>query len=252
MTKNQGKHPKPRSVVVFEGNPVLNIRHLVTDLIAWRRRQGAKDTDYLFAWKDNTWPTFRGALDTVLREASALIDPMSGERRVAYSFRHYFATVQIERGLSVAHLAQWMGTSSAMIEKHYNRFLMERQAHLVNEAPDKPLKSLDHIDEDGVPWHWDEDRREYAPGCRCSPVSLGRCWPRCKFCWSDTLTPAQVEFRDDHHKQPALRIVIRKAQRKRKSDRVTGTLTAILSPVLKDMRNLLARTQLTRGEQTAT
>ena len=164
VTKNQGKHPKPRSVVVFEGNPVLNIRHLVTDLIAWRRGQGAKDTDYLFAWKDNTWPTFRGALDTVLREASALIDPMSGERRVAYSFRHYFATVQIERGLSVAHLAQWMGTSSAMIEKHYNRFLMERQAHLVNGAPDDLLKSLDHVDADGVPWHWDEDRREYAPG----------------------------------------------------------------------------------------
>jgi hypothetical protein len=140
VIKDQGKHPKARSVVLFEGNPALNVRHLVSDLIAWRRSRGATETDYLFARPDNTWPTFRHALDDVLREANALIDPMSGEKRVAYSFRHFFATVQIERGLSVAHLAEWMGTSSAMIERHYNRFLMERRAHLVNGAPDDVLE----------------------------------------------------------------------------------------------------------------
>jgi integrase len=56
----------------------------------------------------------------------------------------------------------------------------------------------------------------------------------------ETLTPAQVEFRDDHHKQPALRIVIRKAQGKRKNDRVAWAPSHDVWPVLKDMRNLLA------------
>ena len=79
-------------------------------------------------------PTFRDVLDTVLTAANALIDPMTGEKRVAYSFRHYFATLLIERGLSVAAIAEWLGTSSAMIERHYNRLLVERQAHLVERC----------------------------------------------------------------------------------------------------------------------
>jgi integrase len=164
VVKNQGKHPKARSVVVYEGNLALNVRHLLADLIQVRRGQRAQETDYIFARQDGSWPTFRKALDSVLRDANALIDPMSGERRVAYSFRHYFATVQIERGISVAHLAEWMGTSSAVIERHYNRFIVERRAHLVNGAPDEPT---DHIDEEGVPWHWEADigeHGEWVPG----------------------------------------------------------------------------------------
>ena len=84
---------------------------------------------------------FRDVLDSVLTAANALIDPMTGEKRVAYSFRHFFATLLIERGLSVAAIAEWLGTSSRWIERHYNRFLVERQAHLVNGAPDEPQHS---------------------------------------------------------------------------------------------------------------
>jgi integrase len=133
-------------------------------LIAWRRSQGATETDFLFARPDNTWPTFRDALDDVLREANALIDPMSGEKRVAYSFRHHFATVQIERGLSVAHLAEWMGTSSAMTERHYNRFLMERRAHLVNGAPGDVLEDR-AVDGSRLVWdHTVGEHGDWVPG----------------------------------------------------------------------------------------
>jgi hypothetical protein len=38
----------------------------------------------------------------------------------------------IELGLSVAQIAEWLGTSSAMVEKHYIQFLIERNAHLLN------------------------------------------------------------------------------------------------------------------------
>ncbi len=159
--KNQGKHKKDRTVVVFEGNSYLRVRHLLRDLIAYREAQHAAKTDFLFAWADNRWPTFRVAMDTVLRQAGALIDPMSGEKRTPYSFRHFFATDQIARGLSVAQLAEWMGTSSAVVEKHYNRFIVERNAHLVNGAPEE---TLDHIDEHGMPWRWDYEREEYVEG----------------------------------------------------------------------------------------
>ena len=163
VLKNQGKHPKPRSVVVFEGN-TFPVRRLLANHIDWRRSQGATDTDYLFAWPDGSFPTFRDGLDTVLAEANALTDPMTGEKRVAYSFRHYFATLLIERGLSVPHIAAWLGTSSNMVERHYNRILTERDAHLVNGAKPEPDS---HIDDDGTPWHWDPDlgeHGEWTPG----------------------------------------------------------------------------------------
>jgi integrase len=164
VTKYQGKHPKPRSVVVFEGNSVVRIRHLLANHIEWRRSQGGTDTDYLFAWPDGRLPSFRDVLDSVLSAANALNDPMTGEKRVSYSFRNYFATLLIERGHSVAHIAEWLGTSSAMVERHYNRFLVERRAHLVNGAPGE---DLDFTDEDGTPWHWDAaigEHGEWVPG----------------------------------------------------------------------------------------
>jgi integrase len=132
VVKHQGKHRDARSVIVYEGDRAFNIRKLLREHIAWRREQGATDRDYLFAWSDGSFPVFRDVLDTVLRQANALTDPMTGEKRVAYSFRHYFATRLIEQRLSVAQVAEWLGTSSAMIEKHYNRFLTERNAYLLN------------------------------------------------------------------------------------------------------------------------
>jgi hypothetical protein len=40
----------------------------------------------------------------------------------------------IERGLSAVQIAEWLRTSSAMVERHYNRFLTERNAYLLNGA----------------------------------------------------------------------------------------------------------------------
>jgi hypothetical protein len=51
-----------------------------------------------------------------------------------------------------------------MIERHCNRFLVERQAHLVDGAPEE---ALDFTDEDRTPWHWDAaigPRGEWVPG----------------------------------------------------------------------------------------
>jgi hypothetical protein len=56
----------------------------------------------------------------------------------------------------------------------------------------------------------------------------------------ETLTPAQIEFRNDHNGQRALRIVIRKAQGKRKNDRVVWARSHDIWPILDDMHKLLA------------
>jgi integrase len=169
IDKRQGKHGKSRSVIVFEGS-IFPVREILTDLIAWQRKRGARDTDYLFAWQDGGFPVFRPGVDHVLEAADCLIDPMTGCKRVMYSFRHYFATKLIERGLSVPQVAAWLGTSSDMVERHYNRFLTERDAHLVNGHEtgwQRRLEKmpLDHVDpETGQPWRWDEGSREYQEG----------------------------------------------------------------------------------------
>ena len=112
VIKRQGKHPKPRRVVVYEGD-VFDIRTLLAEHIAWRRSQHAHDTDDLFAWPDGSHPHFRDIFRKVLTDANALTDPMTGEERVAYSFRHYFATKLVELGLSVPQIAEWLGTSKS-------------------------------------------------------------------------------------------------------------------------------------------
>jgi hypothetical protein len=35
----------------------------------------------MFAWPDGSFPVFRDTLDDVLRQANALTDPMTGEKR---------------------------------------------------------------------------------------------------------------------------------------------------------------------------
>jgi integrase len=123
VERRQGKYAKPRNVIVYEGDRWVSVRRLLREHIAWRIAKGATDRDYLFAWPDGTFPPFRRLLDDVLRAANALTDPMTGEKRVAYSFRHYFATklIGLEAGLSVPVIAECLGTSSQMIERHYNQ-----------------------------------------------------------------------------------------------------------------------------------
>jgi integrase len=130
----QGKHPRPRDVVVFEGGMEFNVRRLLHELVDLRIAQGAGKRDPLFAYPDGREPMFRDVLNNVLREANAVIDPLTNEKRTEYSFRHFFATRLIERGLSVPFIAAWMGTSSQMIEKYYNRFIIARQAAAINGA----------------------------------------------------------------------------------------------------------------------
>ena len=118
----------------------------------------------MFAGPDGTFPVFRDVLNTVLTAAGALIDPMTKEKRVAYSFRHYFATKLIGLGLSVAQIAEWLGTSSAMVEKHYIQFLIERNAHLLNGGTVRWHQQIAAMADPPELWETDRDVELEATG----------------------------------------------------------------------------------------
>ena len=81
---------------------------------------------------------------------------------MAYSFRHYFATKLIELGLSVGQIAEWLGTSSAMIERHYLAFLMERNAHLVNGGAVRRQQRIAAMIIPPDPWDSEQDQEVVA------------------------------------------------------------------------------------------
>ena len=71
--------------------------------------------------------SFRKGLKALL-DAADLRRDERGVQRDAYSFRHYYATQRLLRGVSVYTLAENMGTSVAMIEKHYGHVRPELAA----------------------------------------------------------------------------------------------------------------------------
>lgn len=167
----QGKHHKGRDVIVYEGEEAFDVRQLLRDLIAARRDEGAVDRDYLFARNDGTFHDYRDVWDDVTSQTNCKIDPMNGETRVPYSLRHYFATECIARGLTIPQVAEWLGTSSQMVERHYKRFVLQREAHNLNgrsgrllavakaqterllemaKATIEPWESADDIEEDDL------------------------------------------------------------------------------------------------------
>ena len=65
----------------------------------------------------------------LLTEAELLVDKRSGNDRTLYCLRHYYATAMITKGkVTTAQLAKYMGTSEAMIEKHYGHLNLQRIA----------------------------------------------------------------------------------------------------------------------------
>jgi len=54
-----------------------------------------------------------------------------GTDRVAYSFRHTYATFRLMEGVDVYFLARQIGTSVSMIEQHYGHITPGRNAGLI-------------------------------------------------------------------------------------------------------------------------
>jgi integrase len=79
-------------------------------------------------WKDMT-TAFGKMFARLLERCELLIDPTSGNHRTLYSLRHMYATFALTYNrMSVYTLAKHMGTSVAMIEKHYGQIILRNNA----------------------------------------------------------------------------------------------------------------------------
>jgi hypothetical protein len=56
----------------------------------------------------------------MLEDSNLLKSPVTDKERSLYSLRHYYATQRLLEGIPIHDLAQQMGTSVLMIQKHYS------------------------------------------------------------------------------------------------------------------------------------
>jgi hypothetical protein len=107
-------------------NPRLNYRTL-DELI------DAKSTEKI-------WTTRQGETATVAnlnRAYNALLEELAlktgadGLNRTLYSWRHFYATQDLERGISTHALSKQMGNSTTMLDKHYSKYspLLNAELH---------------------------------------------------------------------------------------------------------------------------
>ena len=104
----------------------------------WRQAQlnpriQAEDFDGLIAAKldEPVFATRLGETVTVHnlnRAFNALLDALDlktgadGRTRTLYSFRHFYATLNLERGVTTHALSRQLGNSTEMIDRHYSKY----------------------------------------------------------------------------------------------------------------------------------
>jgi integrase len=113
----------------------------------WRQAQlnsriSVEDFDVLIAAKldEPVFTTRLGAVATVPnlnRAFNALLDELDlkmgadGRTRTLYSWRHFYATQDLERGVSTHALSRQLGNSTEMIDRHYSKYspLLNAEVH---------------------------------------------------------------------------------------------------------------------------
>jgi integrase len=121
-------------------------RDRVVDFL-WRQAQLnsrilVEDFDALIAAKldEPVFTTRLGAVATVPnlnRAFNALLDELDlktgadGRTRTLYSWRHFYATQDLERGVSTHALSRQLGNSTEMIDRHYSKYspLLNAEVH---------------------------------------------------------------------------------------------------------------------------
>jgi len=104
-------------------NPNLAYQSL-DDLIA------AKSDEFVFTTRtgDLATNTNLGRSFTTLLDSLGLKIGTDDKDRTLYSLRHFYATRELQRGVSVHALAKHLGTSTAMIDKHYSKYSSQHNA----------------------------------------------------------------------------------------------------------------------------
>lgn len=101
---------------------------------------------------EKVWTTRQGEPATVAnlnRAYNALLEELSlktgadGLERTLYSWRHFYATQDLERGVSTHALSKQMGNSTTMLDKHYSKYspLHNAELHSGRTTKKQPPKS---------------------------------------------------------------------------------------------------------------
>lgn len=85
------------------------------------------------------------------RAFNSLLDELNlktgadGRERTLYSWRHFYATQDLERGVSTHALSKQLGNSTTMLDRHYSKYSPLINAQLHSGRPDKFVKSKQKV-----------------------------------------------------------------------------------------------------------
>lgn len=124
ITLPQGKRGSRELVARNELWPLLDkLRELQDEFkeMTLEELVASKSNKHLFRTRDGKIPyNLVNAFGDCLREAGLATGDKDGKPRSLYSLRHYYATQRVLEGMSFGQLANQMGTSTLMIERHYS------------------------------------------------------------------------------------------------------------------------------------
>ena len=108
----------PRQVVARTPEVKIYLKRIMDLREAELGRKPSND-DYVFCNRDGTpVGSFKKSFESLLKAAGVETDS-HGNKRTIYSLRHTYATFRLQEGVHQFILAKNMGTSTAMLEKHY-------------------------------------------------------------------------------------------------------------------------------------
>ena len=116
-----GKTGKRKIIGWAETISVLNRLLKVQGLSGLEAITESNHNGFVFRMADGKEPqSFQKLFESFLRQHNLLLDPNTEQKRVFYSLRHTYATFKLTYDKTPIYtLAEHMGTSVAMIEKHY-------------------------------------------------------------------------------------------------------------------------------------
>jgi integrase len=108
----------PREVVARTPEVKVYFKRLL-DLRTEELGQKPSNDDYVFCNRDGSAVgSFKKSFAALIKSAGVEKDSQ-GDRRTIYSLRHTYATFRLQEGVHQYILAKNMGTSTAMLERHY-------------------------------------------------------------------------------------------------------------------------------------
>lgn len=113
---------------------VIGQPHCVDQIETWKKLCKWTDPDDLVFCYNRGIPweadeAFKGMLKDF-----GMLNNRMGAKRTPYSLRHTYATIRIIAGVPLSLLAQQMGTSIQMLEKHYNHSKLREEAHKLSSG----------------------------------------------------------------------------------------------------------------------